>query len=389
MSEDLWYYAQGGAQKGPVTFAELREMATSSRLAADDLIWRPGLSGWSPASSVQGVMPEANSGPPPLAMVAPPAAPFAGAGHDPYADRGRAFLRTAARRARQLGDAGEQAETMPHIRMVGRLLEVLKGVFHEAFLDQIDSGARRVGHIAYVAAALLFFLFYSVLAVKVDSMQIFFGALLGILPLAVVGHYTAVMFLDAGSRLIPSLPSRLFSAAFLRCTGLIFFFGALGPLLGGLFLLVKTNDWATFGVSLAVSAVLVYMGAVCLNPASLSVEVDEKAGAGEEALGILSFVMKMMLRLSPIVFGVGAGAGVGAAVYLLVLVLRDEFLSLGFPIVADLTVTELTGQILAVGLVPFLAYLAFVFLYLVLDVLRAILSVPGKLDAMRQAAGGE
>jgi hypothetical protein len=142
-------------------------------------------------------------------------------------------------------------------------------------------------------------------------------------------------------------------------------------------------------VSLAVSAVLVYMGGVCLNPASLSVEVDEKAGAGEEALGILSFVMKMMLRLSPIVFGVGAGAGVGAAVYLLVLVLRDEFLSLGFPIVADLTVTELTGQILAVGLVPFLAYLAFVFLYLLLDVLRAILSVPGKLDAMRQAAGGE
>lgn len=60
----------------------------------------------------------------------------------------------------------------------------------------------------------------------------------------------------------------------------------------------------------------------------------------------------------------------------------DDYTAILFAVVGELSAVDLTGRVLAVGFVPFLAYLAFVLLHLLIDVLRAILEVPEKLEIL-------
>ena len=55
MAEVLWYYAKNDQQVGPVSPAELKQLATSRTLSPDDLIWREGMDGWAPAAKVKGL----------------------------------------------------------------------------------------------------------------------------------------------------------------------------------------------------------------------------------------------------------------------------------------------------------------------------------------------
>ncbi len=77
MSE--WYYAHGGAQKGPVPVSELQQLAASGDFdPATDLVWREGMEDWKPAGTVDELAgafqsaPEAT--PAPVADTATPAA---------------------------------------------------------------------------------------------------------------------------------------------------------------------------------------------------------------------------------------------------------------------------------------------------------------------------
>ena len=58
MPEVSWYYARNDQQFGPVSPAELRQLASARALAPEDLIWREGMEGWAPAAKVKGLFPE-------------------------------------------------------------------------------------------------------------------------------------------------------------------------------------------------------------------------------------------------------------------------------------------------------------------------------------------
>src|SRR5688572_26669959 len=50
-----WYFARGGVQTGPVSFAQLAEAVRAGQCGPNDLVWREGMSNWQPASSVAGL----------------------------------------------------------------------------------------------------------------------------------------------------------------------------------------------------------------------------------------------------------------------------------------------------------------------------------------------
>jgi len=62
MVEVQWYYARDDKQHGPVTAAELKQLAASGRLHAVDLIWREGMEEWTPAGRLKGLFPDARPG---------------------------------------------------------------------------------------------------------------------------------------------------------------------------------------------------------------------------------------------------------------------------------------------------------------------------------------
>lgn len=69
-----WYYTQNGVKHGPVSAAELVELARSGKLQPTDLVRREGMEDWKPASHVKGLFPVATPADPPP-TVAPPDLP--------------------------------------------------------------------------------------------------------------------------------------------------------------------------------------------------------------------------------------------------------------------------------------------------------------------------
>lgn len=51
MAEE-WYVGKGGARSGPYSRERLGQMAASGELSPTDLVWREGMGGWAPASSI-------------------------------------------------------------------------------------------------------------------------------------------------------------------------------------------------------------------------------------------------------------------------------------------------------------------------------------------------
>lgn len=64
---DLWHYAKNGQQMDPVSSGQLKQLAQNGSLSPDDLVWKPGMANWVPASKVAGLFPNnsVTSSPPP------------------------------------------------------------------------------------------------------------------------------------------------------------------------------------------------------------------------------------------------------------------------------------------------------------------------------------
>lgn len=63
--EKLWHYAKGGEKHGPITAAQLKELAKTGQLSPDDLVWREDMQEWRQARSVKGLFPEQTTQRPP------------------------------------------------------------------------------------------------------------------------------------------------------------------------------------------------------------------------------------------------------------------------------------------------------------------------------------
>jgi membrane protease subunit (stomatin/prohibitin family) len=61
-----WHVAENGAAVGPFSPPQLSEAVATGRLRPDSLVWRSGMSGWSPAGQVPELAALFQAGPPPL-----------------------------------------------------------------------------------------------------------------------------------------------------------------------------------------------------------------------------------------------------------------------------------------------------------------------------------
>ncbi len=56
MSDEVWYYADGERQKGPVSANDLKEFVEQGRIKPTDLVWQPGMDDWVKANSIRGLV---------------------------------------------------------------------------------------------------------------------------------------------------------------------------------------------------------------------------------------------------------------------------------------------------------------------------------------------
>jgi hypothetical protein len=122
----------------------------------------------------------------------------------------------------------------------------------------------------------------------------------------------------------------------------------------------------------------IYLGFVALNPAAIGMRVEPRKRLSEDAIGVLTFVLKMLLQAVPVAFGVGVVCGTLTLILACYQVATAEGIAI---FEAGKNMTTAGSLLVHWAAAPLLAYLAFLACHVPIDLWRAILALPEKLDA--------
>lgn len=353
------YYYTDAQNKptGPVELEQLKQLHTEGKLTPQASVIPEGASQWTTLGAVLGL----TIPPPPPAAATKPSVNFL------------------------------ELVSTSLARFVNFLLEGMRKVLTEKFLGGTLAVLTRAGHTLVLVGAVLGLVYSVVLAVRANSFT-YFGLGLGLTLWLAILQYVALRFFTANEALVKNSPSRLGSAALLDCLALILLVGAVLGLIGGTVTAIRTEEFGAFIGGLFSAAVMLLTAGVALNPKLSNVRIEESS-AGEEAIGLASFFGKVSLVLLPLVFALAALAGV--IVIVVAFFSTDRYSGAAAFIQAILQAVPGIGQLgymdpglAGVGLLvqacllPLFAYLGFLVLYLSLDLMRAVLEVPRKLDRL-------
>jgi hypothetical protein len=356
-----WFYEEGGRREGPVSSATLKQLADAGKIRPDTRVWRQGMAQWSEARAIKGLFAAsqpAPSSPAPAPTPTPAATPSTPS--DPPSPlrslRGRHPLDfvidivraacpadIAATLSRLAGQAGIQLLYVAAIlvTVAGLLISTRTG----AFKPFVASIAVSIGLIAiqYVGSRLL-------------------GA--------------CAAAIQVNKSVLPSLA--IPDSAFVLCV--------VGTVLGAIGLIGLAISEAALNPFFAAIALLVVGGftaLVSIDPAGIKVEVDPQCNAGQEAIGVLTFFVKVLLRCAPIGFAASVAYSLSNLVSLMLTLLQASSQEVAF--IAAVRSPLTAAMTFAAAATPVYAYLLLLFYYLTLDVLSAIVSIPRKLDAIADA----
>lgn len=272
----------------------------------------------------------------------------------------------------------KKTELTFHLVVVGlveKIVEFFKGLLNTKLLAFCIKWLTLIGHFAILVAAVLGLLFALIFAIRTNS---FTGFLYGIgwVILIFVIQYTAKRFLPAGTTLIKNNPTQLSSKAFLDCFGFLVLIGGIIVLIMSIVEAIRYGAIQPFLYGLGTFFFMEFIALVSFNPDDININIVEENPAGQEALGIVTFFIKGLMKLVPIFFGVFIVIG---TIFLFI----DLIGLFGSRVEAAwFSGYNNAESILQAALLPFAAYIFFVLAYLAIDIIKSILSIPEKLDKL-------
>jgi hypothetical protein len=190
-------------------------------------------------------------------------------------------------------------------------------------------------------------------------------------------QYTARRSCGALHRTSGTAGAALASRTVPDCFALLAALGGLLVLAGAVVGAVEAAQYTPVLYGLAGLAVCAYAALVALNPEALGVAIAPEAGAAEEAVGVMALMLKIAARVVPVAYG----AGVVCATLILIYAYFQVFSAAGAAAGA-ITAGTATVQFFVFAGLPLAGYLAFLLGCLLIELARAVLRVPGKLDAL-------
>ena len=353
MSQD-WYYEDNGNREGPVTPATLKQLADAGRIRPDTRVWKQGMAQWASAKAIKGLFADGlprSPSPSPAPTATPsfrpalPSPPRVAHGWHPLdvvidTARDRCPANVAATLSRLAGNVGI------YLLYAAAVLAPIAGLLIST----------RTGAFRPVVAGIA-------LGIGLIALQYVGVRLLGACDAAI----------QANASVLPSLA--IPDCAFVLCV--------IGTLLGAISLIgvaISAGEINPFLAALAILVVGGFTALVAIEPAGINVAVDSECGAGQEAVGVLTFFVKVFLRCAPIAFAASVAFATWGVVSFVFDVLRASSEQVPLMVVFRSPLTAST--LLAAAAVPVYAYGLLLVYYLTLDVLSAIVSIPRKLDAI-------
>jgi hypothetical protein len=253
-------------------------------------------------------------------------------------------------------------------------LDVARRQFGRSFVEPTERLFVAAGHYGLYAVILSVLLLFGIEGIKHDSLDTVLVGL-GLALLLVVLQYTAARCIPTIENLARTGAASLSSGWFPDCTALLAMAVGLSALVALDIEAIRFKDYPGILTGLRWFVACEFAGFLALNPGAMAVSIVPGTPTGEEALGVFSFLLRLGLRTVPVVFGIGVVSTLTVLLYDAYSLLADK------PVVAEgLTSPTVAIQAIGFAALPLAAYLFYLFYHLVLDVLRALLALPGKLD---------
>jgi hypothetical protein len=377
MSPVEWYYARDNKQMGPVSSIELKRLADAGDLEPNDLVWREGMTEWSSARNVRGLFEEEGRG----GAATSPDQQVSMAGDSGWrtteSETNPQDTPTVVARANANGAA-------PSRHLFDVLSDKCRPHFNAHFIETTAVAFRWCGSYGLFAAAALTAVFALINASQTAPIEHLLWGAIGVLVLLAL-QYVATKSLDAVQEIGRTTDSRLSSAFLPNCLAILSKGIGLAVLLGSVAVAVEQSQYVLILFGVAAFFVCAYLAVVALNLETLGIAIAPETLPGDEAVGVLMFLLKAILRLAPVAFGTGILYGMllmGVACF-------ETFnnpheanqatLSQG-----DLTVVAAYHAMIASAALPLAAYLLFLLGDLLTNIWRSILSLPAKLDKLAE-----
>ena len=261
--------------------------------------------------------------------------------------------------------------------LIVKFIDKMRNVLSEKLFEFLKKWLLILGNCGFYVASVLALLIGVIAAIRLESFEAFITGLAYALGFFIL-QYVAVKFASAGDKLIENNKTGLSSAAFLDSMGLLFMIGGAIALLFNSYLAIKLGAFAPFLNGLGTFVVLELFALLALNPKSITLEIVPETSAGQEAIGMVTFFLKSFMKLVPIMFGVGIVVTT-VLMFIHSFGLFKEGMGMSF---AWMRVMGDFQAIASIALLPLIAFIIFVFVFLAIDVIRAILSIPSKLDKL-------
>ena len=260
----------------------------------------------------------------------------------------------------------------------------------DAILGGLERFAARFGVFAMLVCGLLF----TVLCLKNMVVSFFFKEAptklclvlaVGSLIALVICIYAAAKMIDALAKVIKSSNCKISSLNIFSVMTAVGLLVAVGSLIGGIYYAIEFKAAQFFFSGLGSAVFFTLITIYTANPEKFGIVEDETASAGEDFVSLSTFVLKVMLRLVPIAL---LGMAIVGILQIAPMIFKTYIHRDGNT--NSLLYMAMTGDMLVsmrfvfIGIIPLIAYLIYIFYYVMLDLIRAILQLPGKLDALKK-----
>jgi hypothetical protein len=192
--------------------------------------------------------------------------------------------------------------------------------------------------------------------------------------LMLVAQYVLAKMRSASLSIVRTSPSSISSRNLLDCLAVLMLLGSVAILVRAIVNSTDARDVKSVLTilvdGLLYSVLLVLTASLALNPETLNISVKPRGSAGTEALGFVSFVVKLGIRAAPLVIG---GMIVVVAINLIKIIIVSIDINSGLPLVAFAAATCTRMIILTLGYL--LLYVICLFYHLYVDAVRALFKI--------------
>lgn len=354
-----WYYAKDNRQMGPVSALELKRLATFDELRPDDLVWREGMTEWAAARNVRGLFDQETATP----AAAAPAAP-------------------SAVSAKAVAVAAKPENPVTKRHLFDAVIDGVRPHFNPHFVEATAGIFRACGSYGLPLAAILVVVFFAIATAKTSALHHVLWGVVSMLLLLVL-QYVASKSLTAIDELNRTTSGRLASSLVPDAVVTLSLVAGVAALLGSIATAIETSNYLLILGGVAGFFICAYLSVISLHPSILHIAIAPEILAGEEWIGVVTFLLKAILRMTPVAFGAGVVCGgVAIAVQCFLIATANEAGCL-----QAMEAAHAAQKVLFyAAALPLAAYLVFVAMNLVLNLWRAILSLPNKLDILAENA---